>query len=174
MKKRFLLASVLATTVALTGCVSDGGNRYRSDVYSVNNVNRVQRVETITIQSVTPAQIALPRNEGQDRSEITGTIIGAIAGAAIGNHGHHSTSSRVMGGIAGAALGNLAGNAIGGQVSSDYADGVQITWRGKDGNLYQSAQVGRLCEFKVGPALLVAPNSGDARVQPNNPLGCAR
>ena len=173
-KKTLLCASTLAFTLAMTGCVVEDGNRYRSDVYSANAVNRVQAVETVEIVYISPAQVAVPTSGDKDRAQMAGMILGAIAGAAIGNHGHHSTSSRVMGGLAGGALGNLAGQAVGDRTSNDFVDGVQLTFRGKDGRLYQSAQVGNVCEFRLGTAMLVSPNQGDARIQPNNPGGCVK
>ena len=59
-KKTLLCASTLAFTLAMTGCVVEDGNRYRSDVYSANAVNRVQAVETVEIVYISPAQVAVP------------------------------------------------------------------------------------------------------------------
>lgn len=171
-KKTLLCTGVLALTLTMAGCAMEDGTRYRSDVYSAGSVNRVQAVETVEIVYISPAQVEVPVSGDRDRAQMTGMILGAIAGAAIGNHGHHSTSSRVMGGLAGGALGNLAGQAIGDRSSNEFVDGVQLTYRGKDGRLYQSAQVGNLCEYRLGTAMLVAPRQGDARIQPNNPGGC--
>jgi len=105
---------------------------------------------------------------------MTGAILGAIAGAAIGNHNNHSTSARVMGGLAGGAVGGLAGDAVGGSSSTSYTDGVQIVFRTASGKVLQSAQVGRPCEFKTGTAVMVSPTPNEARIQPNNPYGCGR
>ena len=173
MKKKSLISVLtLATVVALSGCAMEDGSRYRSDVYSANSVNRVQAVETIEIVYMAPAQVAVPVSRDRDRAQMTGMILGAIAGAALGNHGHHSTSSRVMGGLAGGALGNLAGSAVGDRTADEFVDGVQLTYRGKDGRLYQSAQVGNLCEYRLGSAIMVSPSAGESRIQPNNPGGC--
>ncbi len=175
MKSKSLISVLtLSALVALSGCAMEDGSRYRSDVYSANSVNRVQAVETIEIVYMAPAQVAVNVSRDRDQAKTVGMILGAIAGAAIGNHGHHSTSSRVMGGLAGGALGNLAGGAVGDSTAQEFVDGVQLTYRGKDGRLYQSAQVGNLCEYRLGSAILVAPSQGESRIQPNNPGGCGK
>ncbi len=184
-------------------------------------VNQAQEVKTVEIIAINPAQVAVSNAESGDRARAAGAILGAIAGAAIGNHNNHSTSSRVLGGLAGGAiggsnaesgdraraagailgaiagaaignhnnhstssrvLGGLAGGAIGGMVGdaatgatgTAYVDGVQLVYRAPNGKIYQSAQVGRLCEFKTGPAVMVSPRANETRIQPNNPYGCAR
>ena len=104
---------------------------------------------------------------------IAGPAVGAIAGAAIGNHNNHSTSSRVLGGLAGGAIGGLAGDAVGGS-GTTYVDGVQLVYRSSDGQVYQSTQVGRICEYKLGSAIMASSRSGETRIQPNNPYGCGK
>ncbi|MEI3354691.1 MAG: hypothetical protein V8R49_06920 [Duodenibacillus massiliensis] len=50
---------------------------------------------------------------------------------------------------------------------------MQITFR--DGNrMFNSAQVGQVCEFKTGTAIMVSPSPNETRIQPNNPYGCPR
>ena len=153
-KKVSVIALSLAAALALAGCANDG-TRYRADTYYAGQVNQVQEVNTVQIIAVN-------------------AILGAIAGAAIGNHNNHSTSSRVMGGLAGGAVGGLAGDAVGGSSSTSYTDGVQIVFRTASGKVLQSAQVGRPCEFKTGTAVMVSPPPNEARIQPNNPYGCGR
>lgn len=97
---------------------------------------------------------------------------GAIAGAAIGSHNNHDTASRVLGGLAGGAVGNIAGGAVGGDRTS-YVDGVQLTFR-YNNKLYNSAQVGRVCEFKPGLAVMISTTPTETRIQPNNPGGCGQ
>ena len=112
-QKKLLVIGLFSLTVALSGCATDG-NYYRSDVYSSSQVNQAQRVNTVEIIAINPAQVAVNNSENSDRARATGAILGAIAGAAIGNHNNHSTSSRVLGGLAGGAIGGLAGDAVGG------------------------------------------------------------
>ncbi len=52
-----------------------------------------------------------------------------------------------------------------------YVDGVQITFRVGDKH-FNSAQVGQICEYRIGPALMVSTSPISTRIQPNNPNGC--
>ena len=165
-QKKLLVIGLFSLTVALSGCATDG-NYYRSDVYSSSQVNQAQRVNTVEII------VAVNNSENSDRARATGAILGAIAGAAIGNHNNHSTSSRVLGGLAGGAIGGLAGDAVGGS-GTTYVDGVQLVYRSSDGQVYQSTQVGRICEYKLGSAIMASSRSGETRIQPNNPYGCGK
>ena len=164
-KKVSVIALSLAAALALAGCANDG-TRYRADTYYAGQVNQVQEVNTVQIIAVNAARVAVPNDDNRDTARMTGAILGAIAGAAIGNHNNHSTSARVMGG--------LAGDAVGGSSSTSYTDGVQIVFRTASGKVLQSAQVGRPCEFKTGTAVMVSPTPNEARIQPNNPYGCGR
>ena len=136
-------------------------------------MNRVQEVNTVEIIAINAARVAVPNSSNRETAQLAGAILGAIAGAAIGNHNNHSTSARVMGGLAGGAVGGLAGGAVGGD-STTYTDGVQIIYKTAGGRVLQTSQVGQPCEFKTGTAILVAPTPSEARIQPNNPYGCPR
>lgn len=171
-QKKLLVIGLFGLTAALGGCATDG-NYYRSDVYSSSQVNQAQEVNTVEVIAINPAQVAVNNSESADRARAAGAILGAIAGAAIGNHNNHSTSSRVLGGLAGGAIGGLAGDAVGGD-GTTYVDGVQLVYRTAGGRVYQSTQVGRLCEFKLGTAIMASSRSGETRIQPNNPYGCGR
>jgi outer membrane lipoprotein SlyB len=180
IQKKLLAAVCGSAALLLAGCNGQGGlyqndgNMYRADVYNANSVNRVQEVNTVTIVAVNPAQVAVDNSDNRRTATTVGAVLGGIAGVAIGNHDHHSTSSRVLGGVGGAALGGLAGSAIAGNSSTAYANGVQIVYRAPDGKTYQSAQVGRICEYKLGEATVVSSESGETRIQPNNPGGCGQ
>lgn len=176
MKKHSALIAACCAALAisgLSGCANDG-TAYRADTYSVGQVNQVQEVRTVEIIAINPARVAVPNTGNRDTGRIAGALVGAIAGAAIGNHGNHSTSSRVLGGLAGGAVGGLAGDAIAGGNDTSYTDGVQIIYRTTDGRMYQSSQVGRPCEFKIGTAIVVQPRPNETRIQPNNPYGCPK
>ena len=164
-KKVSVIALSLAAALALAGCANDG-TRYRADTYYAGQVNQVQEVNTVQIIAVNAARVAVPNDDNRDTARMTGAILGAIAGAAIGNHNNHSTSARAVGG--------LAGDAVGRSSSTSYTDGVQIVFRTASGKVLQSAQVGRPCEFKTGTAVMVSPTPNEARIQPNNPYGCGR
>ena len=169
MKK--LTLAIVAATVVLAGCANDG-RYYRSDTYQAGAVNQAQQVRTVEILSIGTAQVAVSNTDNRSDAKTIGTIIGAIAGAAIGNHNNHDTTSRVLGGLAGGAIGNLAGGAVAGDRTS-YVDGVQLTFR-YNNKLYNSAQVGRVCEFKPGLAVMISTTPPETRIQPNNPGGCGR
>ena len=170
MKAKLALCVAL-TAALLAGCATDG-SMYRSDVYTAGQVNQMQEVRTVEIIAVQSARVAVGNTEDRTDARNIGMILGAIAGAAIGNHNNHSTSSRVMGGLAGGALGGIAGQSVGGN-RQELVNGVQITFR--DGNkLYNSAQVGQVCEFKTGTAIMVSQSPTETRIQPNNPYGCPK
>jgi len=76
----------------------------------------------------------------------------------------------VAGTVGGAALGNVAGKGFSGR-SENFVEGVQITFR-YDDKIFNSAQVGRVCEYKTGTAIMVSPAPNETRIQPNNPYGC--
>ena len=64
------------------------------------------------------------------------------------------------------------GQAAGGG-RQELVNGVQITFR--DGNrMFNSAQVGQVCEFKTGTAIMVSPSPNETRILRNNPYGCPR
>ena len=170
MKAKLAISAALAAAL-LAGCATDG-SMYRSDVYTAGQVNQMQEVRTVEIIAVQSARVAVGNTEDRTDARNIGMILGAIAGAAIGNHNNHSTSSRVMGGLAGGALGGIAGQSVGGN-RQELVNGVQITFR--DGNkLYNSAQVGQVCEFKTGTAIMVSQSPTETRIQPNNPYGCPK
>ena len=135
-------------------------------------VNQAQQVRTVEILSIGNAQVAVSNTDNRSDAKTIGTILGAIAGAAIGSHNNHDTASRVLGGLAGGAVGNIAGGAVGGDRTS-YVDGVQLTFR-YNNKLYNSAQVGRVCEFKPGLAVMISTTPTETRIQPNNPGGCGQ
>lgn len=142
MQKKSALAALGAAIGALmlSGCANDG-TAYRADTYSVSQVNQMQEVRTVEIIAINPARVAVPNSDNRETARVAGALLGAIAGAAIGNHNNHSTSSRVLGGLAGGAVGGMAGDAIGGGNSTSYTDGVQLVYRTLDGRMYQSSQV---------------------------------
>lgn len=169
MKKLALLAAL--ATLGLAGCANDG-RYYRSDTYQAGAVNQAQQVRTVEILAIGQAKVAVDNDTNRSDAKTIGTLLGAVAGAAIGSHNNHDTSSRVLGGLAGAAVGNIAGGAVAGSHTS-YVDGVQLTFR-YENKIYNSAQVGNPCEYKTGLAVMISTSPTETRIQPNNPNGCAR
>lgn len=169
MKAKLAMTSAISAAL-LAGCATDG-SMYRSDVYTTGQLNQMQEVRTVEIIAVQSARVAVGNTEDRADARNIGMILGAIAGAAIGNHNHHSTSSRVMGGLAGGALGGIAGQSVGGS-RQELVNGVQLIYRIGD-KMYNSTQVGQVCEFKTGTAIMVSQTPTETRIQPNNPYGCA-
>lgn len=167
MKKTLMLCAIPA--LILAGCANDG-SVYRSDVYSSSMVNQAQEVQTVEIIAVMPARIAVgnssERSEGMNTGMILGALIGAATGLAVSNH----SDAVIAGTVAGGALGGLTGRGASGK-SQNLVDGVQITFK-QNGKIFTSAQVGQLCEYKTGTAIMVSPTPNATRIQPNNPYGC--
>lgn len=138
-----------------------------------NQVNQAQQVQTVEIIAIQPARVAVNnQSEPQRFSDGSGTALGGILGAVIGNQvTHHRDSGTAIGAIAGAALGAAGSSAASPQNS--LVDGVQLTFK-MNGRIFNSAQVGQMCEFKYGPAIMTSTGPTSTRIQPNNPYGCKR
>ncbi len=170
MNKKIAAIGALAGVLMLAGCANDG-TAYRSDVYWAGQVNQAQEVKTVQIIAVMPARITVDNRYQRDESATVGTILGALAGAVVGVVVSDSPDAVVAGTVGGAALGNLTGKGVSGS-GERFVEGVQITFRQGD-RIFNSAQVGRVCEFKTGTAIMVSPSPNETRIQPNNPYGCA-
>ncbi len=163
-----LTSLVVASTYLLAACTT--GESLRADVYRPGEVNQAQNVEIVNILSVSSARVAVDNSENKKRAQLGGALLGAIGGALIGNnHGRYGASS-------GAAIGGTAG-AIGGSMVSDEAivSGVSLTYQKPNSNkVLNSVQVGKLCEFKTGKAMVISAKKNETRIQPNNPGGCKK
>ena len=51
---------------------------------------------------------------------------------------------------------------------------MELLYPHPDGRIKQSTQVGEMCEFRTGTAIMASGRSGETRIQPNNPYGCNR
>lgn len=173
MKKSLTsLAIVAAAAALLAGCANDGTN-YRSDTYTTAQVNQAQEVKTVEIISVIPARVVVDNDENSDTARNVGALLGAVGGALLGGMHDHDTSSRVTGAVMGGVAGGVAGQAAGGMHSTTQVDGVQITFRDGD-KVFNSAQVGKPCEYRLGTAIMVSPRPNETRIQPNNVGGCGK
>ncbi len=169
MKAKLAMTAAVSAAL-LAGCANDG-SMYRSDVYTTGQLNQMQEVKTVEIIAIQPARVAVGNTDNRSDARNIGMILGAIAGAAIGNHNNHSTSSRVLGGLAGGAVGGIAGQSVGGS-RQELVNGVQLIYRMGD-KMFNSTQVGQVCEFKIGTAIVISQTPTETRIQPNNPYGCA-
>ena len=154
----------------LAGCAS--GDMYRSDVYSTSQVNTAQQVQTVDIIAIQPARVAVDNQSNRNLTQLVGTALGGILGAVIGNQvDHHGSAGTTVGALAGAALGAGASSAV--SPENSLVNGVQLTFR-LNGRIFNSAQVGQMCEFKYGPAIMTSTSPTSTRIQPNNPYGCQK
>ena len=148
MIKTKLLVPAVAL-FALAGCQTNG-DMYRSDVYGSNQVNQAQQVQTVEIIAIQPARVAVNNQSDRNVSQMVGTALGGILGAALGAGGSSAASPQ-----------------------NSLVDGVQLTFK-MNGRIFNSAQVGQMCEFKYGPAIMTSTGPTSTRIQPNNPYGCKR
>ena len=166
------LAVVAAAAAVLAGCANDGTN-YRSDTYTTAQVNQAQEVKTVEIISIIPAKVVVDNSDYSDTARNVGALLGAVGGALIGSSHSRDTSGRVTDAVIGGVAGGVAGQAAGGMHSTTQVDGVQITFR--DGQkLFNSSQVGKPCEYRLGTAIMVSPSPNETRIQPNNVGGCEK
>jgi outer membrane lipoprotein SlyB len=92
-------------------------------------------------------------------------LTGALAGGVVGNNiARHSSTNVLVGGVGGGAVGALAGSLV---PDKTLVDGVSLTYV-ENGKTLNSAQVGKACEFKPGPAIGVSTGPNETRIQPND------
>lgn len=163
MKKITLSVIALTISALITGC-STSGEQYQANVYTAGQVNSRQAAKTVKILAVLPARIEVDNTEGKQNAQMIGGVLGAIAGGVLGNKTtNHSGSGTAVGAVAGAGVGAVGGSLVKDKV---LVDGVSITYV-EDGQTYNSAQVGKTCEFTPGVALVVSSDGAETRLQPN-------
>jgi outer membrane lipoprotein SlyB len=161
MRKNALIVILLAFSVQ--GC-STGAN-LQSNVYQAGQVNQRQEAEVVEILAVLPAKVEVSNEEARRLAQAGGAVLGAIGGTAIGNNVRNpSANTRVVGGVAGAGVGGVAGSLVPGKV---LVDGVSLTYV-ENGKTFNSAQVGKTCEFIPGKAIVVSATPTETRIQPNS------
>ena len=163
MKKITLSVIALTISAMITGC-STSGEQYQANVYTAGQVNSRQAAKTVKILAVLPARIEVDNTEGKQNAQMIGGVLGAIAGGVLGNKTtNHSGSGTAVGAVAGAGVGAVGGSLVKDKV---LVAGVSITYV-EDGQTYNSAQVGKTCEFTPGVALVVSSDGAETRLQPN-------
>lgn len=151
MRKRTVLAIVLAGSTLMAGCASS----LTGDSYSREDARRVQTIRMGTIESLRPVKI-----EGTKTpvGAAAGTAIGGIAGSGVGG-GRGSMVAAVIGAVAGGMLGAAAEEGI------TRTDGVEITVREDDGVLRSYVQAVSPNEiFRVGERVRISSVNGQSRV----------
>lgn len=169
MFKKTMTALALSSMMALTAC-SAPGYEDRPDVYSANMVNQAQQIGTIYITMLRPVKIQVSNARNQRGSSLLGGLLGAGLGVGMGLGVAHSGLAAGLGGLGGGVAGGMIGNTISG--STTLTDGVTVVFKTIHGNYLSSTQVGRMCEYQYGPAVIVATGPGSVRIQPNS--SCAQ
>jgi outer membrane lipoprotein SlyB len=165
MKRNTLIVSALVASMTLGGCAT--GANLRADTYSANQVGVVQTADAINIISTSPAKVEVDNSANHEGAKKAGAVVLGIIGAvALGLVGGRD------GAVAGAAIGGLAGAAVGAGAGSlvssqNLVDGVKINFSATNGTIGTLTQVGRMCEYNPGAAILNNVDNGRMRVQPN-------
>lgn len=160
-KYKFLVA--FSGLALLTGCAQPGAD-LGANVYQADQVDQSQNAKIINILSLSPAKIEVSNAQNEKEAQVVGGLLGAVAGGLVGGEVSGGT---VGTGLGGAALGGVGGAAAGSLVSSKVlVDGVTIGYT-EDGALHTSTQVGEMCQFQMGQAMVVSTSATETRVQPN-------
>jgi len=162
-RSKFLTTTLVISVVTLAGCAS--GDQYKANVYRQGQVNQAQAAKMVQIMAINPAKIEVDNSQGKQAAQIGGAIIGALLGGAAGNRSNNVAAGAVAGGVVGAAAGTMVSD-------KTLVDGVQLTYV-ENNRMLSSAQVGKMCEFKLGTALVISTGySTETRIQPNNDVPC--
>jgi outer membrane lipoprotein SlyB len=154
---------IILLAIILQGCAT--GANLESNVYQANQVNQRQEAAVVEILAVLPAKVQVSNEEAKRLAQAGGAVLGAIGGAAIGNNvRNRSASTTLVGGVAGAGVGALAGSTVPGKV---LVDGVSLTYV-ENGKTFNSAQVGKMCEFMPGKAIMISVSTNETRIQSNS------
>lgn len=164
-QKHALRLMVLASVVSLAACQAPGEN-LKANVYQANQVNQAQNATVINILAVLPAKIEADNTQRKQVAQVAGGVLGAVAGGVIGSSvagRHDQFGATVVGGAAGGVAGVAAGSLVPNTV---LVDGVSLTYE-VNGRTLNSAQVGQLCEYTPGKAVMVSTSPTETRIQPN-------
>lgn len=163
MSKKYLPMVALCVSSLVGGCQATGEN-LGSNVYRADQVNSRQEAKTITIVAIMPAKVEIDNSQQKKTAQTAGLILGAIAGVAIGHSlGDRSATNMSLGAAGGAAIGAGAGSMVSDKV---LVEGVSITYS-DNGEVFNSAQVGKVCEYVPGLAVVVSTSESETRIQPN-------
>jgi hypothetical protein len=158
-----VISSILTVglTAGLTVACVDPGASHKANVFKAGQVNQRQEVKTVNIITVQTAKVEVSNRRNQEIAEGLGFLFGAVLGAGIGDNNSRGSQSAVLGAAAGAETGRL------GAGSTKLVDGVQIIYQEGD-RVLQSAQVGKPCEYALGPAIVTVTEAKETRVQSNH------
>jgi len=163
LRSRIIPACMVSTALLLSGCQTPGEN-LQANVYRSDQVNSVQNAKVIKILAVMPARVEADNSQNQKSAQTIGALLGAVGGGVLGNK---MSDQKGAGTVAGAAAGGIGGAALGSLVPAKVlVPGVSLTYV-LHGRTLHSAQVGRLCEYVPGKAVMVSTNPNETRIQPN-------
>lgn len=162
--KSLLLAMGCCSIVALSGCQATG-EQHAANVYRADQVNTRQAAKTVQILAVLPAKIEVSNEQQKKAAQVGGAVLGALVGGALAHNAssNHRTEATALGALAAGAAGAAGGSLVKDKV---LVDGVSLTYI-EEGQTLNSAQVGRLCEYAPGMAIVIATSETETRVQPN-------
>ena len=151
MFKNVLLATLIASTALMGGCVSS----LQGDTYSREDARTPQVVRTGTIETLRPVKIEgskTPIGAG------AGAVVGGVAGSSVGG-GKGSVVAAVIGAVAGGLLGAATEEGL------TRTQGVEITVKEDSGvtrAYVQEVEEGEV--FRVGDRVRIMTVNGNARV----------
>jgi len=154
--------ALITVASVLTACAATGEN-LKSNVYRAGQVNTVQQARSIKIITVLPAQIEVDNSQQKKQAQVAGGILGAVGGGLAGGFGGIGSLGTAGTTVGGGAIGVAAGSLVSDKV---LVDGVQIGYS-ENGQMFNSAQVGKTCEFRQGTAIIVSTSPTETRIQPN-------
>ena len=164
VKNLMRATGVAFTLVAITACTPPGAE-YQANVYKANQINQVQDAKVISVLVILPAKVEVPNTQAKQTAQVIGGVLGAVAGGVLGNTlGNGNPVGTAVGVAGGAGAGVAAGSLVSDKV---LVDGVTLTYVENDKTL-SSTQVGRVCEYKLGPSVLISTGPNETRVQPNS------
>ncbi|WP_175156525.1 MULTISPECIES: glycine zipper 2TM domain-containing protein [Achromobacter] len=145
------------TTVVMAGLLAGCANQSASGgVYSYQQAQQVQQVQSGTVLSARPITIQASYNSGAGVA--AGSTLGGLAGSFIGNHKGSYVAAAL-----GALIGGIAGNSVERKVSQ--AAGIEVIVRLDSGQMQAVAQEADV-PLKPGQRVNVLSGAGATRVVP--------
>lgn len=149
---RISIAAMLAV-ITLAGCANPSAS---GGVYSYQQAQQVQQVESGTVLSARPITIQASYNSGAGMA--AGSTLGGLAGSFVGNHKGSYVAAAL-----GALIGGIAGNSVERKVSQ--AAGIEVVVRLDSGQMQAVAQEADV-PLKPGQRVNVLSGAGATRVVP--------
>jgi outer membrane lipoprotein SlyB len=160
---KYISLVAISGFASLTACQQPGAD-LAANVYQADQVNQSQDAKIINILALSPAKVEVSNAQNEHTAQVVGGLLGAVGGGLLGGNIGSGGAGHV---VAGAALGGVGGAAAGSLVPGQVlVSGVTIGYT-EAGALHTSTQVGEMCQFKMGQAMVVTTQANETRVQPN-------